>query len=67
MPIGKQLNRGMDSLVKGMNVVPNAYSLKTGDYAHFVPEGDARQLMRDNWLDVGRNLNGTITVCSYKR
>lgn len=53
---------GFDSIAKVIGVVPEVFSLKPGEYSDFVPVGGATQLMRDNWMTLGRHLNNAITT-----
>lgn len=45
-----------------LNGISEVYGLmQTPDYAHFVVQGGASQLMRENWIRLGGRMNNSVT------
>lgn len=45
---------------KVIPTIPVVFSLRGNDYSKFVVQGGAEEIMRDNWIRVGRRLNNAV-------
>lgn len=53
-------HRLVATIVDVLNSMPDVYSLKANDYSQFVIHKNARDIMEENWLNIGERLGVAI-------
>jgi len=54
------------AIQKAVNAMPDVYSLKGNDYSQFVVRKSARDVMTENWANIGKRLGKAINKVGHE-